>query len=117
VRQICGHSGSIDDIVQSQVRDQIRLLQQERQGLTNSTSSTADNDFFFVRIWLKSRKSLGGCGLQRGRMSSYRQKNKTKKQLPKERACEKTWNMTRERKRERVCVCVKQKDERNALFT
>lgn len=50
VRQICGHSGSIDDIVQSQVRDQIRLLQQERQGLTNSTSSTADNDFFFVRI-------------------------------------------------------------------
>ena len=52
MRQIRGYSGSIDDIVESQVRDQVRLLQQQRQGLTDSTSSTANNDYF-VRLFQK----------------------------------------------------------------
>lgn len=44
VREVGSDAWGIDDIVQGQMGDQIRLLQQQRQGLADTASSTANND-------------------------------------------------------------------------
>lgn len=53
VRQIGGHSGRVDNIVQGQFRHQGALLQQEGQRLANATGSTANGHLDIV---LQNRK-------------------------------------------------------------
>lgn len=62
VREVGSDAWGIDDIVQGEMGDQIRLLQQQRQGLTDTASSTANNDclegervlvsWLFVYVWV-----------------------------------------------------------------
>ncbi len=42
--QIGSDARGIHDIIQGQVRDQIRLLQEQRKRLADSTGSTANDD-------------------------------------------------------------------------
>ena len=42
--QVGSNTGGVDDIVQGQVGDQGRLLQEKRQRLANAASSTKDSD-------------------------------------------------------------------------
>jgi len=43
VRQISGNTGSIDDIVKSELVNKWGVLDEEREGLSNTTSSTENN--------------------------------------------------------------------------
>lgn len=44
VRQICSDARSVDDVVQRQMGDQVRLLEKKRERLTDSTGGTANDD-------------------------------------------------------------------------
>jgi hypothetical protein len=43
--QICSDTGRVHDIIKSQMGDQTRLLQEEGQGLADSTSGTANRNW------------------------------------------------------------------------
>lgn len=43
--KISGNTGSVDNIIESQMGNKIGLLQEQREGLTNTTSSTANSYF------------------------------------------------------------------------
>ena len=45
VREICSDSGGVDDVVEGEVGDVFCLLQEEREGLTNTARGTANNDY------------------------------------------------------------------------
>jgi len=48
VRQIGGHTGRMDDVVEGQIGDQGILLEEQRQRLANSSSGAADGHLVVV---------------------------------------------------------------------
>lgn len=64
--QICSDTKRVHDIIEGQMRDQTRLLQEEGQGLADSTSGTAD------RNWVKERTSEIGGGVRSAAHSDER---------------------------------------------
>lgn len=48
VREIGSDSGSVDNIIERQVGDQVRLLQEQREGLSDSSGSAANDDYLLL---------------------------------------------------------------------
>lgn len=42
--QVSGDTGGVDNVIEREVRDARRLLEEEREGLTNTTRGTEDSD-------------------------------------------------------------------------
>ena len=47
VREIGSDAGGVDDIVKSQIGDQVGLLQEQGEGLSNSSGGAANDDYVF----------------------------------------------------------------------
>jgi len=56
VAQVSGNTGGVNNVVEREVRDQRRLLEEERQGLTDTTSSTKNGNPRSNRGSIKSKK-------------------------------------------------------------